>query len=334
MVYVDDLLFTGEEPEINRIFEQIQQHMLLRPTGESTPGSTVSFLGRQITNRGNYYEITLGDSYIDNILQEAQLETCNPATTPGATTTKETVEDEELLNVEQHKQYRRMVGKLQWLSYTRPDMAYATKELARGLQQPTVKHQKKLKHLIRYLKGTKHYKFCISPTVQLRDDNMPLDVVASTDSDWAGCHSTRKSTTGFAIQVLGTTVHFGSRTQATVALSSAESEFYAIGTATTEALFLKNFLQEILGNRKINIKVGTDSSSGKSMATRIGVSRRAKHIDLRFMFIQQLVHAGAVTLLKIPTALNIADILTKYVTKDVLSKHLYNIGMQCQHRQQ
>ena len=155
---------------------------------------------------------------------------------------------------------------------------------------------------------------------------MPPDVVANTDSDWAGCHSTRKSTTGFAIQVLGTTVHFGSRTQATVALSSAESEFYAIGTATTEALFLKNFLQKILGNRKINIKVGTDPSSG-SMATRIGVSRRAKHIDLRFMFIQQLVHAGAVTLLKIPTAL-------KYVTKDVLSKHLYNIGMQCQHRQQ
>ena len=94
MVYVDDLLFAVEEQEINRIFEQIQQHMLLRPTGESTPGSTVSFLGRQITNRGNYYEITLGDSYIDNILQEAQLETCSPATTPG-TTTKETVENEE-----------------------------------------------------------------------------------------------------------------------------------------------------------------------------------------------------------------------------------------------
>ena len=129
MVYVDDLLFTGEEQEINRIFEQVQQHMLLRPTGQST-------------NRGNYHEITLGDSYIDNILQEAQLETCNPATTPGATTTKEITEDEELLKVEQHKRYRRMVGKLQWLSYARPDMAYATKELARGLQQPTVKHHK------------------------------------------------------------------------------------------------------------------------------------------------------------------------------------------------
>ena len=154
--------------------------MLLRPTGQST-------------NRGNYYEITLGDSYIDNILQEAQLETSNPATTLGATRTKEITEDEELLNVEQHKQYRRMVGKLQWLSHTRPGMAYATKELARGLQQPTVEHHKKLKHHIRYLKGTKHYKFCISPTVQLRDNNMPLDIVASTHSDWAGRRSTQIS---------------------------------------------------------------------------------------------------------------------------------------------
>eukprot|EP00435_Cladocopium_sp_Y103_P020287 s1005_g4.t4 len=133
MVYVDDLLFTGETQEINRIFKEIQQHLLLRQTGESTPGSTVSFLGRKIINRGNHFEITLGKDYITDILKEAKLENCNPATTPGATATRDSIEDEQLLNVEQHKHYRRMVGKLQWLSYTRPDIAYATKELARGL---------------------------------------------------------------------------------------------------------------------------------------------------------------------------------------------------------
>jgi len=77
-------------------------------------------------------------------------------------------------------------------------------------------------------------------------------------------------------------VHFGSGTQAVVALSSAESEFYAIGTGATEALHLKNFLGEILTN---NLKIHTDSSSGKSMATRIGVSKRAKHIELKYVFI-------------------------------------------------
>ena len=81
------------------------------------------------------------------------------------------------------------------------------------------------------------------------------------DADWAGCHLTRESTTGFVIQFLGATVPFGSRTQAVVALSSAESEFYAIGTRATEALHLKNFHGEVLTS-KINLKIHTDSSSG------------------------------------------------------------------------
>ena len=65
--------------------------------------------------------------------------------------------------------------------------------------------------------------------------------------------------------------------------SSAESEFYAIGTGATEALHLKNFLGEILHN-KISLKMHTDTTLGKSMATRSGVSKRAKHIELKYMF--------------------------------------------------
>ena len=61
-----------------------------------------------------------------------------------------------------------------------------------------------------------------------------------TDADWAGCPATRKSTTGFVIQAAGNTVHFGSRTQSVVGLSSAKSELYAIGTGATEALHVKN----------------------------------------------------------------------------------------------
>ena len=101
------------------------------------------------------------------------------------------------------------------------------------------------------------------------------------------------------------------------ALSSAESEFFAIGTGETEALHLKNFRGEILTN-KINLRIHTDSSSGKSMATRIGVSKRAKHIELRYMFIQHLIHDGILAIHKINTKHNPADILTKYVTREVL----------------
>jgi hypothetical protein len=100
------------------------------------------------------------------------------------------------------------------------------------------------------------------------------------------------------------------------ALSSAESEFFAIGTGATEALHLKNFRGEILTN-KISLKIHTDSSSGQSMATRIGVSKRAKHIELRYMFIQHLIHDGILAIHKINTKHNpsfhrIAEELHRY----------------------
>ena len=327
MVYVDDLMFIGQPDEVDRIFKEIQDKMLLRPTGTCTPGKSVDFLGRRITNKGDNFEITLNDNYITDILKEANLLKATPAVTPGATTTTTTPEQEELLDKDEHAQYRRVVGKLQWLSYTRPDLSYAVKELARSLQQPTVRDKQRLRHCLRYLAGTSAYKFVIQPTIQLTDHNTtPLDLNVYTDADWAGCHLTRKSTTGFLIQFLGTTVHFGSRTQSVVALSSAESEFYAIGTGATEALHLKNFLKEILTN-KINLKLHTDSTSGKSIAARIGVSRKAKHIDLKFMFIQHLIHDGILSIHKVDTKHNPADIFTKYVSREVLQWHLYQAGI-------
>ena len=116
------------------------------------------------------------------------------------------------------------------------------KELARSLQAPTSADQQKLKHLLRYIKGIKHYKQAIRPTAKIPASGAP-DINVYVDSDWAGCPTTRRSTTGFVITILGTTVSYGSRTQATVALSSAEAELYAINTGATEALYLRNLLK-------------------------------------------------------------------------------------------
>ena len=138
------------------------------------------------------------------------------------------------------------------------------------------------------------------------------------DAEWAGCPSTRKSTTGFVIHILGTPVSFGSRTQATIALSSAESELYAICTGTSEGLHLKMFLQESGLASKVNIRIHTDSTAGKSIATRQGTSKKAKHIDIRFLYTQQLTKYGIISIHKINTARNTADILTKYISRETL----------------
>ena len=113
--------------------------------------------------------------------------------------------------------------------------------------------------------------------------------------------------------------------------SSAEAELYAINTGATEALYLRNLLMELLRIKHINIKIHTDSSSGKSMATRIGSSRKAKHIELKHLFIQQLVLNNIVRIIKIHTNDNPADILTKYVSTETLHRHLHSVGLNVLH---
>ena len=135
--------------------------------------------------------------------------------------------------------------------------------------------------------------------------------------------------------MMGSVVQFGSRTQAVVALSSAGSELYAIGTGAQEGLRIANFIKEATTTTttttttKVNIRIHTDSTSGKSIATRIGSSKKANHIDLKYLFIQQLVQSRVLSIHKISTHDNPADILTKYVSAEVLNKHLYMAGIQC-----
>ena len=71
LCYVDDLLFLGEPTAVNKLFTDIQQHLLLRPTGDLSVGNTVNFLGRNIANKGDYYEISLADNYATELLNEA-----------------------------------------------------------------------------------------------------------------------------------------------------------------------------------------------------------------------------------------------------------------------
>lgn len=135
----------------------------------------------------------------------------------------------------------------------------------------------------------------------------------------------RKSTTGFAPKYRGATIHFGSRTQAIFALSSAESELHSIGTGAQESLHIRNFMMETILANKLQIRIHTGSASGKRIATRIGSSKKATHIDLKYLFIQHLVHNGKLSVHKIGTF--IANIFTKYVTVEILNKHLYNFGL-------
>ena len=84
MAYVDDLLFFGVDTEVTRIFKAIQAQFLLRPTGELV-GHTIAFLGRQFTDEDEYMEITLGDKYMNTMLEAQDMHNSRPHPRDGST---------------------------------------------------------------------------------------------------------------------------------------------------------------------------------------------------------------------------------------------------------
>ena len=94
----------------------------------------------------------------------------------------------------------------------------------------------------------------------------------------------------------------------------------------TRFLFVPCMVEESKLFQKSNIFVSTDSNVGKSIVSRFGASRKTKHVHLRFLYMQELVVSGMVRMRKVLGTLNPADILTKYVPKDTLNRHLPAFG--------
>ena len=125
-----------------------------------------------------------------------------------------------------------------------------------------------------------------------------MTVTCHTDSDWAGCTSTQKSTSGVLCSALGATISALSRTQQTLAFSSGEAELYALGVGVAEPLFIHSLIVGAGFSKTCSITLFTDSAAGKSMSNPRGTTRKTKHIELRFLFVQELITSGRIAVRK------------------------------------
>ena len=154
-----------------------------------------------------------------------------PVSTPAVAVKAEEVpgDDKEL----EHKQqaiFRGDVARADYLSQDRSDIKYATKELSRRMAKPRIRDVNAAKRLARYL-STRTRMIC-----HFKKQKMPKEVEAWSDSDWAGCLETRKSTSGGLIKFGTHILKSWSITQNTIALSSGEAEFYAMVKAGSQGL--------------------------------------------------------------------------------------------------
>ena len=175
-----------------------------------------------------------------------------------------------------------------------------------------------IKRVIRYLAGAPSCKWIF------KYQNEPNCVTLQTDSDWAGCVVTRRSTSGGAIYLGDHLIHHWSKLQGPVALSSGEAELGAQVKGIAEALGIRNAV------RSLGVHVGVssfvDSSASKGIVSRVGVGK-IKHLEVKHLWVQAFVRDGSVQVFKIPRKINTADLLTHSCTSAELYNHLSRMGL-------
>ena len=112
-----------------------------------------------------------------------------------------------------------------------------------------------------------------------------------------------------------------------MAISSGEAELYAIGAGAADSLFIRSLLLEACLIPRVHLFVHTDGTAGKSTASRYETSRKTRHVQLRHLIAEELVTSGMITVRKVLGTLNNADILTKYVNKEILARHVATFGL-------
>ena len=336
MTYVDDLLIVGEKQEQESFLAKLSAQFPLKHQRKLDAKTPLTFLGKLVEYNAQEHSISLHlpTAYYLKLFKLYGMEQAKPSSTTGD---KLGLSDDpgdpinQPLDPARHKLYRTAVGKLLWATPVRPDVSFAVKELSRSLQSPTQQNEKQLKHVLRYLKGSLQYTTCLRPPrKRVVEQASTIVIQAFADSDWAGCTKTRRSTSGASLCLWGVTLATSSRTQATQALSSAEAELYAMGMAIQDALHLQSLLQELKLTqlaKPFELTVYTDSSSGKALASKLGLTRKSKHVQLRFLFMQDLVASGQLKLSRVPSERNPADVLTKYLQAFTLQKLLPKLGV-------
>ena len=183
------------------------------------------------------WEFEPDQRHADLIVQELQLTGANGVTSPRESDTREKM-DEGCMerNARDTTRYRAIAARANYLAADRPDLMYAVKELCRGMAKPTELHWNKLKRLGRYL--VEHRR-----TVMRYDwQGHEPEITGYSDSDWAGCRATGKSTSGGALMIGSHFIKGWARTQNHVTLSSAEAELVALVKCSAELLGAKSMM--------------------------------------------------------------------------------------------
>jgi hypothetical protein len=274
------------------------------------------FLGMRITRDRRARTITVDqERYILTILDRFGLNDCNPCSTPAVPGLRldndmSATTEEEIEYIES-KPFRSAVGSLMYaMVATRPDIASALCVVCRFMNRPGRQHWKAVKQILKYLKGHSSLGLTFS-------GSSGINAYGFSDSDWAGDRNSRRSTTGYVFMLAGAAISWKSKLQKTPSLSSTEAEYMAAGAAVQEALSIRYLLEELGYIQSDATNINVDNKGAICLALSQGSNYGTRHIALRHHFLRHYVASGDVKLTYIHTSKNVADVLTKALSRQL-----------------
>uniref|UniRef100_A0A2N9HGM7 CCHC-type domain-containing protein n=1 Tax=Fagus sylvatica TaxID=28930 RepID=A0A2N9HGM7_FAGSY len=296
LLYVDDIILTGNAPTaITELIANLASAFELKDLGPLK-----YFLGLQIDYKPSGFFVHQ-TKYAMDVLSRHNMTTCKPCSSPFVSPSKMASDLVELLP--DPTPYRSLVGALQYLTFTRPDLSFAVNSLCQHMQSPTSAHMVAAKRVLRYVRGSLSHGLLFQPG--------PMHLTVFTDADWAGNPVDRRSTTGFLVFLGNNLITWASKKQPTVSRSSTEAEYRSLAVGAAEVAWIRMLLRDLHVFLSECPLIWCDNTSAISLASNPVFHARTKHVEVDYHFVRERVVRGDLKVQFIPTVDQLADLLTK-----------------------
>ncbi|GJW60695.1 ribonuclease H-like domain-containing protein, partial [Tanacetum coccineum] len=314
LLYVDDIVLIAS-------FETLMQHVigwLHHEFSMTDLGSHNYFLGISVTRDSSRMFLSQ-KKYVVEIIKRAHMVNCNPSQTPVDTESKL---GDDCDPVSDPTMYRSLAGSLQYLTFTRPNISYAVQRICLYMHDPREPHLSALRRILRYVRGTLDY------GLQLFSSST-TDLVAYSDADWAGCPTTRGSTSGYCVFLGNNLLSWSSKRQPTLSRSSAEAEYRGVANDVAETCWLRNLLRELHTPLSSATLVYCDNVSVVYLSCNPVQHQRTKHIEIDIHFVRDLIAVGQVRVLHVLSRYQYAHIFTKGLPLALFEEFRTSLSARC-----
>ena len=200
--------------------------------------------------------------------------------------------------------YRRLIGRLIYLSVTRPDIVYSVRVLSQFMHEPRKPHWEATLRVLRYIKGIPGQGLVVPSEINLR-------LQAYCDSDWGGCRTSRPLISRFCIFLGNSIIPWKSKKQTNVSRSSAEAECRAVTNTCLELAWLRYILQDLKVPLSEPALLYCDNQASLQIAANPVFHKRTKHIEIDCHIVRRKLQARIIKPCYVSNKMQLADIFTK-----------------------